>query len=653
MKITILGTRGEIEEKTQHHKLHSGVVLEDPILIDVGESEYLDFVEKEIARRPEIFLTHMHPDHLFPLKTKDWSRLKQTKVPIYAPEVPKELENKVVKLKKNQSVAFIRTRVTAIPTIHSKKVKSTAYLVEKDGLKVLVTGDLIWINKRWHDLIENCDVVITDGSSFDKPIIRRDEKTGEIYGHNSVVNLVGLFKKLGAKKIVITHLGKWFMDNPEEGRKKIESLGAICGFDGMTLELSPVRMERPFVTFSKKYLSLKEMHQLEALHMDDDAHRFVMQLHARGKSVHIDHRWVRRKGGYILDGMTVAAQRPNITKKPITTLAQLRELAENPKNWKISNEPGALRMYAEQKAPEPYEWLTYEGVVEPGTVGATKTEYGVFLIFDKGIQYYGCQLPYFKEFFLEGRRFQGRFIYRMIQRRKPPGTTESFLYLFGKPISQLPYVLSKRAVQENWIPPWNVSCLPPEVRSQIKADFRFWVFKDASKRIEVRNRLVKALKNKEVTLTYGGVKLEAEVSDYVLQWKYFKKRKLIREGPSAQEWYIRILDKPDSALTFTLAENPLETNVSASFLSRTGKEWMTKEGYIAPGQPGNPSKDTPAYLIKLTSGKAVIIEESAGFYKIRFLSGLLKGLWVAKREQPEGLWVFSRSELPKPVKQSS
>jgi ribonuclease BN (tRNA processing enzyme) len=650
VKITILGCRGEVEEQTTAHQKHSGVLIEDPLLFDIGEPEFLDLVEKELPKHPEIYITHLHPDHFYPTRTHDWSRTQKIQLPIYMPEIPEKLKGIATKVSKGKPITYVRTKVTPIPTTHSKKFKSTGYLVEKDGVKILYTGDMIWINKKWHNLIQNCDLVITDGSSFDKPIIRRDKRTGEIYGHNSVVNLVKLFKQLGAKTIVVTHFGKWFMDNPEEGVKKIQGIGAYVAFDGRTIELNTVKQEQylPFVSFSDKYVKFKDMHQLEQFHMDNKPHRFVMQMHFRGKGAHIDHRWVRIPGGHILDGMTIAAMKPGITKKPVETVSQAKELAETPNLWKISNTPSVLRMFAEEKKPEPAEWLTYEGIVKPGEVGATKEEYGVFYIWDKGVQFLGAQKPYFKEFFLAGKKMTGRLIYRLIERRKPPGVKSAFLWLCAKPIDQTPYVLTRRAVKDEWVGPWNASCLPPELAKQTPKEFQFWLNKDIKKRLEIRNNLVTALKKKEVVLTYEGLKLETDTVPYVVQYKYYKKRTLIRVGPSEEQWFVRLQDKPDSCMTFLLDENPLLVELSPGKLIREDVSWMKKKGYIAPGQPGNPTPDTPAFIVEMTKGRAVIVQSSDSFFKLQFLSGNMKGLWIAKKELGGTLWILSRTELPQP-----
>ncbi|MEM2260856.1 MAG: MBL fold metallo-hydrolase [Ignisphaera sp.] len=230
MNVKILGTRGEIEEKCREVNNHSGILIDD-VLFDVGEKEYLEYKPKAI------FVTHLHPDH--------WNVEGEIEIPVYSIEKPKEAKN-WTKLKKGQTVKINNFKITPIPTTHSKKVKSCAFLIENNK-RILYTGDMIWINKKYHDLIKNLDLVITEASNFDRDLIRRDKKTGEIYGHSSAKKLYDLFSKLGAKKILFVHYGKWFVDNPKEGQKKLESLGnnIIIGRDNytMALELKPEDVE--------------------------------------------------------------------------------------------------------------------------------------------------------------------------------------------------------------------------------------------------------------------------------------------------------------------------------------------------------------------------------------------------------------------------
>jgi len=220
MHIKFLGTRGEVDSSAPMHKKHSGILI-DGILFDVGEKEFLDLKPKEI------FCTHLHPDHAF------WIGTKEEPPPhFFYPEN--------IKLLEPMKVGDIK--VTPIPTIHSKKVRSVAYLIEKDHLRVLYTGDLIWIKKKYQDLLKDLDLVITDGSFNRKGgMIRRDKKTGEVYGHAGIPNLADLFKKLNAKRIIVTHFGEWFLKDVEKGKEQIrgysDSIKVEPAFDGKEITL--------------------------------------------------------------------------------------------------------------------------------------------------------------------------------------------------------------------------------------------------------------------------------------------------------------------------------------------------------------------------------------------------------------------------------
>lgn len=218
----ILGTRGEVEEYSAAHKKHSGILVHQ-VLFDCGEKEFLDHKPKAI------FISHLHPDHAYWVKTKE----EMPQVPIWAPELG---------LKKLEKKEIDELTVTAIPTAHSKKVKSAGYLIEYKGKKIFYSADMMWILKKYFPMIKDCDLVITEGSSFDRDLIRKDKETGDRYGHKSIENLVRFWDRMGAKKIVITHYGKWLIDNPEKGYEKIRELGAEPAKDGTEINEENLQM---------------------------------------------------------------------------------------------------------------------------------------------------------------------------------------------------------------------------------------------------------------------------------------------------------------------------------------------------------------------------------------------------------------------------
>jgi ribonuclease BN (tRNA processing enzyme) len=231
MKVKVLGTRGEVEPTAPYHARHSGILVDDALLFDLGEREYLEYKAKAI------FITHLHPDHAFFILEKRPIEIDAT---VYAPEL-------------NENVSAINVvsgnidldpySITPIPTHHSKLVKSTAYLVARGGQKLLYTGDIIWINKEYHHLLHGLDLVITDGSHMRKGgLVRRDKETGVLYGHTGIPDLVNLFREFTAN-ILFVHFGAWFYRGVEASRTQLEELGRtsgvklVVGYDGLELDL--------------------------------------------------------------------------------------------------------------------------------------------------------------------------------------------------------------------------------------------------------------------------------------------------------------------------------------------------------------------------------------------------------------------------------
>lgn len=228
MEIKILGTRGEIEESAPYHSKHSGILINNKLLVDCGEQSFLDYDPHYIL------ITHLHPDHAFFVRSGCFQMID---IPIYAPKKYKEL---LISTRKTP-FTIDGYRITPIPTIHSLKVKSVAYIIQHKNKKILYTGDMIWIEKKYHHLLKNFDLVITEASHMRTGgLIRRHKKSGKIYGHTGVPDLVRFFKKY-ACTIVFVHFGAWFYKDMQAARKKFEKLAVandieiIVGYDGLEL----------------------------------------------------------------------------------------------------------------------------------------------------------------------------------------------------------------------------------------------------------------------------------------------------------------------------------------------------------------------------------------------------------------------------------
>jgi len=209
MILKILGTRGETKISCLGYARHSGILIDDAILCDIGDERYL-------KANPEIILiTHFHPDHAFFI-----SRKKQIHgPPIYAPEKPEFFPGVNVVLAPFKQDVY---RITPVPVVHSIKVKAQGYIIEKNQKRIFYTGDMVEIHQAYRDL-PKMDMVITEASFLRKGGLVRKTAAGDKYGHAGVKDLVSFFKSF-TTRIVFTHFGTWFLKDPPNGIKKIKAL---------------------------------------------------------------------------------------------------------------------------------------------------------------------------------------------------------------------------------------------------------------------------------------------------------------------------------------------------------------------------------------------------------------------------------------------
>lgn len=208
MKIVFLGTRGMIKPKRPRYRNHSGVLIDNKLLFDCGEKAFLRYNPRAI------FITHLHPDHAFFVEEPYTSH-----IPVYAPE--KKAFQFITLAKRVQVAGYL---ITPLPTEHSAKVLSCAYLIEQGGKRVLYTGDIVWLDKKYRARLGELDCVITEASFFKEGgMIRKDQKTGKLFGHAGIPNLVRLFKPY-TNTIILTHFGSWFINDIRGAKHAIAAL---------------------------------------------------------------------------------------------------------------------------------------------------------------------------------------------------------------------------------------------------------------------------------------------------------------------------------------------------------------------------------------------------------------------------------------------
>ena len=361
--------------------------------------------------------------------------------------------------------------------------------------------------------------------------------------------------------------------------------------------------------------------------------------HIRGRSVHLDFRLQVSKDYMV--GWTLYIPK-GLSKDP-ETFAEAKALNEK-EIMPIVRETMSNSMKkfnCGTKEPEPIEWAIYEGTVQPGQVGATKKEHGHFIIIDSFEVQFGASKSYFHEYFCDGKIFNGRIVFRLLENKEEWKRTDEGLltwFCFNALKSPTPYVLSTRAVKKLWIPPYGSSALPQNVRNKIPERFQYWKIKDASRRREVRDELVEEIKKKLLKLD------SITQGDFKFLKQTWRGQKVIRAGPSRTLYYF-ILKQDKTYFSLALNTSLLASETATGLPFRYPTSLWTAEGELPPGTKLNPTKATPSKIEVLDQGEAsLFIEDNI---KKFYLEGKkLKGVWMAFQQKGSNLWIIEKSESP-------
>jgi ribonuclease BN (tRNA processing enzyme) len=243
MKLTFLGTRGEIEMRTRRHWRHSALLVTHArrrVLVDCG-LDWLRLVER--IRPRAIVLTHAHPDHAFGLK-------RGAPCPVYATA---DCWSSIARfpiadrhtIRPGQRINVEGIRFQAFTVEHSLRAPAVGYRISVGQMHLFYAPDLVFIHKRTSAL-RNVRVYIGDGATLTRPLVRR--RDGRPIGHTTVRTQLTWCSKAGVPRAVITHCGSEIVRAPHARMAaRIQELAsergvaAVLAYDGMTLQLASRR----------------------------------------------------------------------------------------------------------------------------------------------------------------------------------------------------------------------------------------------------------------------------------------------------------------------------------------------------------------------------------------------------------------------------
>jgi phosphoribosyl 1,2-cyclic phosphodiesterase len=239
MKLKFLGTRGEIEQRTRRHRMHTSLMVSyrgADVMIDCG----LDWLGKFQRLHPSaIVLTHAHPDHA-------WGLREGACCPVYAPQDTwRDLRYYPVKdrrlIKERTPTKICGITFEAFPVEHSILAPAVGYRLSAGRACIFYVPDLIFIHDRARAL-KNVQIYIGDGATVTTSFIRRRGK--RLIGHSPVRTQLTWCENEGVPQAIITHCGSEVVTGDEHKLSaKLRAMAAERGikvriaYDGMKLEL--------------------------------------------------------------------------------------------------------------------------------------------------------------------------------------------------------------------------------------------------------------------------------------------------------------------------------------------------------------------------------------------------------------------------------
>src|SRR5438874_9555353 len=236
MKLTFLGTRGEIEVRTRRHRMHSSLLVSHrgaKVMVDCG----LDWLGKLERLHPTaIVLTHAHPDHA-------WGLQNGSPCPMHAPQKTwQTLKNCQIEdrrlIKERVPTKICGVTFEAFAVEHSLLAPAGGHRISAGRAYIFYGPDLLFIHDRVAAL-KGVQVYIGDGATLTRSFVRK--RGDALIGHAPVRTQLGWCAKEGVPRAIITHCGSEIVTGDERSLRK--TIAAIARDIGIEAQIAHDRMK--------------------------------------------------------------------------------------------------------------------------------------------------------------------------------------------------------------------------------------------------------------------------------------------------------------------------------------------------------------------------------------------------------------------------
>lgn len=227
MKLKFLGTRGNIEERTKLHYMHSSLMVSyygKRVMIDCGE----DWLGEVDSLHPQaIVLTHAHPDHSRGLK-------KGVACPVYATRETWaglkdfHIDNRLV-MERRDPIQIQELDFEAFPVEHSTRAPAVGYRICAGAVTIFYVPDLVYIYDR-EEALSGIKLYVGDGATIARSMVRKRENA--LIGHTPIRTQLTWCEKENVSRAIFTHCGSQIVKgNAGKIGAKIRAMGREHGVE--------------------------------------------------------------------------------------------------------------------------------------------------------------------------------------------------------------------------------------------------------------------------------------------------------------------------------------------------------------------------------------------------------------------------------------
>jgi hypothetical protein len=278
-------------------------------------------------------------------------------------------------------------------------------------------------------------------------------------------------------------------------------------------------------------LEFRKVFKVENL---EKVYTYMQEMHVRGKSIHVDFRHKVGSGVVTGETITVPFGFPSAADWEKMIGEVTTKVLGNPvegKDWAKVGAKDKIRVrdhlkikkdfflepILEKWTPDFLDWNTKHvflpkaqqdeswfsqpyTIIPPGFVGATKYEWAALCPFDHGRIEYTVLKPHFYEYYVysDAGFYTGRLVLTWLPREQVQVSlpeesgerlgSELWVGFLFTAKNQRPYMCSKKAIEDDYLPPKGTSGLPKSLRNLIPKKLRYW--EDGKERKKKRDEIV-------------------------------------------------------------------------------------------------------------------------------------------------------------------